>query len=87
MLVVSLHTHVLFMNDIIPVSNLLEPDFNKAASEANFQTTESFPAIPKLPDQGTQIEEVIVKMPGGPDAVVIEPDTKPACKLLPRSYI
>lgn len=85
----SLHPHVLFMNDILPISNLPEPDFNKADSEANFQTTESFPVIPTLPDQGTtpQIEEFIVKMPGGPDAVVIEPDTKPARKLLPSLRI
>lgn len=72
------------LNDV-PVS---KPHFNKAASEADIPTTKSLPTDPKVPDQGTtsvyppQIKEVRVKMPGGPDAVVIEPETKPARKLL-----
>ena len=74
------------LNDV-PVSKHPEHDFNIAASEPDIPTPKSSLPTPKLPAQGTtsvyppQVKEVRVKMPGGPDAVVVKTDTKSVRKL------
>ena len=72
------------LNDL-KVSEVPKYHYNKAASEADIPTTKYSPSIPKLPTLETTSvhnpspKEVIkVKMPGGPDPIVVKPDAKPA---------